>query len=493
MAEGSDSQKDEREDVVASGLGNVVKTEPSEVVEPKPEPAPAEEGDEITGFEDQPRELLRGESLSEIAKLADESAEFRRHLELDRAARFHLGIGFKDPDPVLGLWAPACTTNLVAGAIEEGYVEEYLKTREEIQAMLGKHDDDHDAEGERMSDSSGTAVELSCKSIASVDDLAELLLTSTGAKRMLIAFGGLAGSEPTDHPGVLAERLLARHGTELSVRKILDAAPAEEVVGTLSNVVWEGHEGSYVLARQGNDAGSLRAAVLCLTSLVTAHLEKGAKGVDSVANSTPLLKLVGGGKTEQARPVSTATDPHTHAMLEQVANSSREDAFVMLGADLGFPFDRPKSSWREDFVDQSEFHILVRSGGTDLTENEPEGIDVALIGPDMWGGLIVEFLPMFGVDPDAARDAKNGALLILNLVIPCGGDAWEYANYHCGTACNFRRLVRFVPQGGREPLEHVEYGQCTPSEFVHKQLLQTDRAGRTAHVLREAGIRRVPT
>lgn len=84
----SQQQREAREDVVASGRGEVVKTPPSEVVAPKPEPA--EEGDETAGFED------------EIAKLASESGEFRRHLELDRGARFHHRLGFENRDPVLG-------------------------------------------------------------------------------------------------------------------------------------------------------------------------------------------------------------------------------------------------------------------------------------------------------------------------------------------------------------------------------------------------------
>jgi hypothetical protein len=81
---------------------------------------------------------------------------------------------------------------------------------------------------------------------------------------------------------------------------------------------------------------------------------------------------------------------------------------------------------------------------------------------------------MFGVDPDAARSAKNGALSILNLVIPRVGGAWEYANYHCGTASNFYSLVRFVPRGGREPLEHADC-RMTPGALVTGQVPTTYR------------------
>ncbi len=176
--------------------------------------------------------------------------------------------------------------------------------------------------------------EVSSKSIASVDDLAELILTTTDTKRSLIAFGGLAGSEPTDHATVLAGRLLARHGTELAVRKILDAAPQADAVRTLSNVVWEGHEGSYRLAHQGEDVGSLREAVLCLTTLVIAHLEKGPKGVDSVASSTPLLRLRPTKDVVARKSPRTITDRRTQALIEQVATSGDDDTFVVLGDDL---------------------------------------------------------------------------------------------------------------------------------------------------------------
>ncbi len=108
--------------------------------------------------------------------------------------------------------------------------------------------------------------------------------------------------------------------------------------------------------------------------------------------------------------------------------------------------------WREGFVDQSEFHILVRSGGTELTKDEPPGIDIAVIGPGEFGQLVVEFLPMFGVDPDAARDAEANARGLLTRTVGRGrGDAWSYAQHHCGTGANMYSRVRFVPQGGREP------------------------------------------
>ena len=179
-----------------------------------------------------------------------------------------------------------------------------------------------------------TDVEVSSKSITSVDDLAKLILTTKETKRLLITFGDLVDSNPSDDAAVLAERLLARHGTERSVRKILDSAPQADAVRTLSNVVWEGHEGSYALAHQGEDVGALRAAVLCLTTLVVAHLEKGPKGVDSVANSTPLLKLRPARKAVAPSMRPTTADRRTQALIELVAASAEDDTFVVLGDHL---------------------------------------------------------------------------------------------------------------------------------------------------------------
>ena len=152
----------------------------------------------------------------------------------------------------------------------------------------------------------------------------------------------------------------------------------------------------------------------------------------------------------------------------------------------------PLRGWSEGFVDQSELHILVRSGGTEIRANEPEGINVAVVGPDENEQLIVEFLPMIGVDPEAAQAAKRTALRLFGRMVSQGcGNPWGYAKHHCGTGANAYSLVRFMGRDGRKPLEHVEYGQCTPSEFVHKQLLQTDRiepAGRLTFFERRESV-----
>jgi len=191
-----------------------------------------------------------------------------------------------------------------------------------------------DANRDEATGSASADVEVSSKAIASVDDLAELILTNADAKREAIRLGGLEDSKPTDHATVLAGRLLARNGTERAVRKILDAAPEVEVIDTLSGIVWQGQEASYVLARPDEEIGALREAVLCLTTLVVAHLEKGPKGVDSVASSTPLLKLRPAKEEIVRRAPRTITDSYTQALIEQIAMSGEDDEFVVLGDDL---------------------------------------------------------------------------------------------------------------------------------------------------------------
>jgi hypothetical protein len=134
--------------------------------------------------------------------------------------------------------------------------------------------------------------------------------------------------------------------------------------------------------------------------------------------------------------------------------------------------------WREGFVDQSELHILVRSGGMDWVEGEGERIDVAVIG-HCDGGLIVEFLPMFGVDPDAAMAAKRHAVRLLDLVAtsdhPDG--AWGYAMHHCGTAANAYSEVRFVGRAGRKAVRYLNEFDAAKRGSVPKQAPRIEGIG----------------
>jgi hypothetical protein len=163
-----------------------------------------------------------------------------------------------------------------------------------------------------------------------VDDLAELLLRDASLKRKLIESEQLSGLAPNEDISVVVERLLALRGTEATVRKILDTPNGEDVARALSKVAWQGQERAYTLVEPGDDPGSLREAVLCLTTLVTAHLEHGPKGVDSVGNSTPLLKA----SKAHVRSASDVADPSAVALVELVSNSGPGDAFVVLADDF---------------------------------------------------------------------------------------------------------------------------------------------------------------
>ena len=68
----------------------------------------------------------------------------------------------------------------------------------------------------------------------------------------------------------------------------------------------------------------------------------------------------------------------------------------------------PTPCWSEGTVDTSEIHIGVVYGG--CLDEEPERVAVALVGPDRDDGVIVEFLPMPGVDPETAEGHKSHTL-----------------------------------------------------------------------------------
>ena len=68
---------------------------------------------------------------------------------------------------------------------------------------------------------------------------------------------------------------------------------------------------------------------------------------------------------------------------------------------------RPPKPWREGFVDRSKTHIAIRYGG--VLDEDPPRVDVAFVGPDVRGRLIVEFLPMPRLDPDVAEKHRQRA------------------------------------------------------------------------------------
>jgi hypothetical protein len=86
---------------------------------------------------------------------------------------------------------------------------------------------------------------------------------------------------------------------------------------------------------------------------------------------------------------------------------------------------------------------------------------------------------MFGVDPEAAREAEDYARSLLQLVMQSGrGDAWSYAEYHCGTASNMYSLVRFIPRGGREAVRYVNEFDAAKRVSVPKQAPRIEGIGR---------------
>jgi hypothetical protein len=105
--------------------------------------------------------------------------------------------------------------------------------------------------------------------------------------------------------------------------------------------------------------------------------------------------------------------------------------------------------WREGFVDESKDHILVQYGG--VLDDEPEAVEVALLGPDPDepdAGVILEFLPIPGVDEETAEGHRNGTTRNIEYIFE-GEPAWEYALHHCGSGANLYSSLRFVGLAGR--------------------------------------------
>ncbi len=162
-------------------------------------------------------------------------------------------------------------------------------------------------------------------------------------------------------------------------------------------------------------------------------------------------EVVGYCETEASDPRSEWSEWAMYVKL-RVARRGRKLCFVRPIAAL--QWHEPEPGWREGFVNQYEVHILVRSGGTELTRDEPEGIEIALVGPDENEQLIVEFLPMIGVDPEAGQDARDAGIGLIERTVDRGrrlSNPWQYAKHHCGTGANMYSLVRFVPRSGRRP------------------------------------------
>ena len=111
---------------------------------------------------------------------------------------------------------------------------------------------------------------------------------------------------------------------------------------------------------------------------------------------------------------------------------------------------KPPMPWRESFVDRSETHIAIRYGG--VLHDDPPRVDVALVGPDVRGGLIVEFLPMPGLDADAVEKHRRRAAGYTDMVTEGWPFRWEKLLYQTGATSNWYSRLRFIEvRGGDEP------------------------------------------
>ncbi len=67
-------------------------------------------------------------------------------------------------------------------------------------------------------------------------------------------------------------------------------------------------------------------------------------------------------------------------------------------------FEMP-SPWHEGSVDRSETHIKVRYGG--ILEDDPPGVDIALLGPGAGRGPDCRFLPTPGLAPTPPKSSSS--------------------------------------------------------------------------------------
>lgn len=122
---------------------------------------------------------------------------------------------------------------------------------------------------------------------------------------------------------------------------------------------------------------------------------------------------------------------------------------------------------REGNVDQSELHILVRNGG--CLDEEPEGVDVALIGPDEDEGVIVEFLPMEGVDHETAEGYKRHTAGIISSYADRETHPWRNVHRFCWSTSNAYGPLRFNVRLGKRPVQHWPAVGRRTTEMVAKQ------------------------
>lgn len=130
---------------------------------------------------------------------------------------------------------------------------------------------------------------------------------------------------------------------------------------------------------------------------------------------------------------------------------------------------------REGIVDQSEMHILVHNGG--CLDEEPEGVDVALIGPDEDDGVIVEFLPMEGVDPEEAEGHRRYTAMLISSRADRAPHPWRGVERICRSTSNAYGPLRFNLRLGIRPLQHWPRADRRTAGLVTKQPLCVEGIG----------------
>ena len=114
----------------------------------------------------------------------------------------------------------------------------------------------------------------------------------------------------------------------------------------------------------------------------------------------------------------------------------------------------PTSNCFVGTVDQSEIHILVRHGG--VLDNEPKGVDVALLGPNGDDGMIIEFLPMPSVDAETAENHRSGTISLIEMLTRDESHPWRYlVQRYCNGTANAYGPDRFLARWGLGPLRHI--------------------------------------
>jgi hypothetical protein len=130
---------------------------------------------------------------------------------------------------------------------------------------------------------------------------------------------------------------------------------------------------------------------------------------------------------------------------------------------------------REGIVDQSEMHILVSNGG--CLDEEPAGVDVALIGRDRDDDVIVEFLPMEGVDPEEAEGHRRYTAMLIASRAERGPHPSRGLDRDCGSTSNAYGPLRFNLRLGIRPLQHWPRADRRTAGLVTKQPLCVEGIG----------------